>query len=145
MLYARLDETGSAINVDFDDRPTNRAGLPLLRPTLECGQVFADATISLIRGSAAAAPSCVWLTSTRVRVDLSSSTTISPGDQITVRSNAIHPTAVNGQTLLSCSGPGGVHVCASGSVVLLSPLNALRPTAMITTSSHRSLCSDITL
>ena len=125
-------------------RLSSRAGLPLLRPT-ECAQVFADETISRIRGSAAAAPSCVWLTSTRVRVDLSSSTSISPGDQLTVRPDAIHPADVNGQPLLSCSGPGGVNMCASGTVALSSPLNALRPTAVITTSSHRSLCSDITL
>ena len=144
MIDAYLDETGSAIDVNFDDRPTNRAGFPLFRAGA-CSRIFDDATTSRFRGTAPAEPSCVWLTSTRIRVQLATATFIRPGDVLTVRSETVHPTTFNGQPLLSCLGPDGLFKCANGTVPVFPPRVVLRPVAQLAAGAYRSACSDVEL
>ena len=77
-VRAALDPTGSVVLLDFDRRPTNRAGMG---STLgDCSAVFDDATVARMRGGGEAEPQCVWLNTTRVRAQLGRSTQVIPCD-----------------------------------------------------------------
>ena len=52
----RYDATGSAIIIQFDDRPTNRGGQS--DALFPCSVILEDATIALIQGTGSTVPSC---------------------------------------------------------------------------------------
>ena len=143
MLYARMDETGSAIHVDFDARPTNRASMPLSLPD-KCSLIFDDDTIARLRGSATSEPSCIWATSSQVTIQLSAPTQIQPGDMLAVRESAVHPATIFGESLTSCMF-SGLPKCASGWVSVAPPSVTRVPLARLATDTVRSLCNPITL
>ena len=92
LVRAILDPTGSVVLLDFDARPTNRAGMG--DGIGSCTAVFDDATVALMQGMGESEPQCVWVNSTRMRAQLGRSTQLLPLDVLTVRSAAIHPPGI---------------------------------------------------
>ena len=98
-----------------------------------------------MRGNSTTESRCIWLSSSRVRAQLTSGTSIQPGDELTVRAETVHPQFIGGQQLASCVGPDGLSKCANGTVLVAHPIDAPRPAAVIGTSKTRLLCDDVIL
>lgn len=170
-----MDSTGSSLMLEFDSRPTNRAGLRIGIPA-SCAAIVDDQTFALMKGSepSSTTPLCTWVSGTRVRAQLSGQTALLPGHLIRVKPNAIYPMAVLGVPLKSCLGSapqssslaGGnlfssngtndnaavgnnsSSYCAANAVPLSPPghLGEVQaPTARLTASGRRSLCNGLAL
>ena len=142
MLYARMDATGSAIDVEFDSRPSNRAGLAMYAAG-SCSLIFDNVTMLRLRGTSITDPPCTWTSAFTVRVQLSAGASIYPGEPLAVRASTIHPSIINGQPLLTCAGPDGLSKCANNSVRVGPPDPIMIPNAVLVVASVRSACEPI--
>ena len=142
LVGARFEPSGSTILLEFDVRPTNRAGMGDVLGA--CRTFLDDATVALLRGTADAEPQCLWTSPSAVQILLSAGAAVDLGDSLTLRAGTIHPQAIGGDTLSSCTY-GATDVCATGSAVVLHSAAPVRPTAVLSAPATLSICDDLTL
>ena len=142
LLSARLDSTGSSIFVEFDARPTNRAGMT--EGTGSCALIFDSATIVAMQGGSSTAPLCRWTTSYIVQAMLNRQSSLWAGSTVSVLPSTVHPAEVNDVPLTGCTLLGA-NFCASGSVTAELPDVPATPTASLSMPTSVGPCDDVTI
>ena len=78
----------TSLIIQFDDQPTNRAGMSGLA---ECSLLLEASTIAILQGSDPESPKCFWTDDSTVTVFLTTYTYAAPGMNVQIRSSVLWP------------------------------------------------------
>lgn len=88
LLGARFNSEATALVLQFDPQPTDRAGMVGVQP---CSVVLDDDSVARVQGGASAAPDCFWTDDSTLFVRLNAQTALAPGDTVAVRDDVLRP------------------------------------------------------
>ena len=147
IVAARFSPDGDRLYFHFDAQPTNRAGFNGL---FDCALLLTPPSVARVRGSSPSAAMCDWLDDVTLTAQLSTYSTLLPGDALGIRERMLWPRGAPG-----CETADG-DLCANTSATISTdhPCDApssddvercVVPTAVIQAPLSISKCDDARL